>query len=276
VPKALPSANLLCPRSIPTNSSTSMISTLQKHVPLPLSPPASPPSPRTTAITPSQTSKMSPTIVRPAPKLASTSKAQMRKKGRRNTSTQKKNLDGSSLSTADPPPLDLNQSCCDEDHSLASYLDRPPTPPHASCSSKCSRFDYTRIALTRENYDHISALLWALIETDMRAVMQTQSTSGAFISEVSSELPSRKSIEVDPNSSIVHALRHRYLHLPPPSAMSTRTRKGGKLSGFDHRELGFTTNHVGCQLRACAVKRASMFDKLLEAEYRSGESKSRW
>ena len=247
-----------------------MISTLQNHVSLPLSPPASPPSPRARATVSIQPVRTTPGIIKPVPKLASTSRAQMRKKGKRNNTTQKKSQDGSSLSSADPPILDLDGSCCDHDHQIGSYPDRPPTPPHASCSSNCTRFDYTRIALTRENYQHISALLWALISTDMRAVMQSQASSGAFISEISAEGSSINSIEVDPNSSIAHALRHRYLHLAPPSGMSTR--KDGKGSRLDHQELRFTTTHIGCQLRACAVKRASMFDKLLEAEYRSGES----
>lgn len=206
----------------------------------------------------------------------------MRKKGKRNSSSQKKNKDALSFSTSDPVSLDFygNGSCCDEDHSTStstttsssslSYPERPPTPPHASCSSKCSKFDYTRISLTRENWVHVSALLWALISTDMRGIMENQS-SGAFISQISTDSAGGRGneleLEMDPNSSISHALRHRYLNIAPPSAMPMR--KGKKGSGVD---LGFTTDHAGCQLRACAVKRASMFDKLLEAEYRSGES----
>jgi len=93
---------------------------------------------------------------------------------------------------------------------------------------------------------------------DMKAVMQS---GGAFISQTSED-PGSQGIELDPNSSIVHALRHRYLHLPP----ITNTAKSR-----EKNPLGFTTNHASCQLRACAVKRAGMFDVLLEAESRAGE-----
>jgi len=225
-----------------------MIAKTQRPIVLPLSPPASPPSSRAVTVVTSNLSNKP--ISKPIVKLGSTNKAQMRKKGKR--AGNRKPLEGD---LNKPPPLDLDDGCCEHDQ---LYPDRPLSPSHASCSSKCTRFDYARIALTRDNYQHISALLWSLVIMDMRAVTQS---GGAFISQTSGDASSQ-GIELDPNSSIVHALRHRYLHLPPITHTGRSREKN---------PLGFTTDHASCQLRACAVKRAGMFDVLLEAESRAGE-----
>jgi hypothetical protein len=46
-------------------------------------------------------------------------------------------------------------------------------------------------------------------------------------------------------------LVHRYLHVPASN-------------------LKYTTNHASCQLRSCCVKRASMFDTLMQSDRRTG------
>lgn len=121
-------------------------------------------------------------------------------------------------------------------HVPALALDSPSSP---SCAS-CSRQSLTLPCCDRAE---IGRLLWECIILELLRGNKP----------VTSVIPKRAGRDEPKHDDLIYGgLKQRYLH-----------GRGG--------DLHYTTDHAMCQLRACSVKKAAMFDKLIDADYRKGE-----